>query len=361
MTDSERQDIKVIFIGLKYDYGDRRRGYSYEYLNFFETLTRMKNISAKLFPIDEIMCEIGREQMNQLLIETVKKEKPEICFFLLFTDELRKDTINKITQEENTITLNWFADDHWRFEIFSKYWAKFFDFVVTTDKNAIPKYQQIGYNNVILSQWGFNHHIYKPVLSNVSYNVTFVGQAHSNRARIVKNLLKAGIDIKCWGRGWPNDRLTYEEMVRIYSSSKINLNFTDSSSGFYLKPLIKVFFKRRADNSFHLNSMREINLHLSNFKNTHRSQIKARTFEIPGVGGFLLTEDADFISDYFIPDKEIVIFSSENELHEKVRYYLHHNEERETIRIEGHKRALSEHTFERRFEEIFKKVLDYKK
>ena len=74
----------------------------------------------------------------------------------------------------------------------------------------------------------------------------------------------------------------------------------------------------------------------------------------PGCGGFLLTEYTEDIERYFIPDKEVVLYHSIEELLEKIEYYLHHDEEREMIRKAGQQRTLKEHTYEQRFIQIFK-------
>ena len=51
------------------------------------------------------------------------------------------------------ITINWFCDDQWRFENFTKYYAPHFTYSVITDKFVFRKYRNIGYKNVIPSQW----------------------------------------------------------------------------------------------------------------------------------------------------------------------------------------------------------------
>ncbi len=43
--------VRVLFLGLKYDYGDPSRGYSYEYINFFDTLARMDGVERDLVPV----------------------------------------------------------------------------------------------------------------------------------------------------------------------------------------------------------------------------------------------------------------------------------------------------------------------
>ena len=41
---------------------------------------------------------------------------------------------------------------------------------------------------------------------------------------------------------------------------------------------------------------------------------------------------------------------------DKIRYYLKHNKEREAIALSGYEQTLKEHTYEKRFNEIFKVI-----
>jgi len=356
MTIPGARPLRVMFVGLKYDYGVPERGLSYEYTNFFDTLRHMQGVEATLFAFDEHMRHQGREGMNAALLDAVANQRPDICFFFLFTDEIEPKTIRRIS-DRGIITLNWFADDHWRFESFSRFWASCFHWVVTTDKNAIEKYHSIGQENVILSQWGCNHFLYKPMDVSVEYDVTFVGQVHSRRKKIVRRLHQAGFSIQCWGRGWPNGRLSQDEMIALYSRSKINLNFAESSLAINFKHVGKVFLNRRADDSLHVRSLRDMLAHVRALANRSKTQIKGRNFEIPAAGGFLLTQYVQGIEEFFVPGKEIATFSSEDELRARISYYLSHDAEREAISRAGHERVLKEHTLERRFAEIFEKIL----
>lgn len=357
MPVSNARPLRVLFVALKYDYGIPERGPSYEYTNFFDTLRRMRGVEATLFAFDERMRQRGRKRMNAELVDTVSAQKPDLCFFFLFTDEIEQQTIEQLSAHSDTVTINWFADDHWRFDVFSRYWAKSFHWVITTDKHAVERYHRMGLQNVILSQWGCNHFLYKPIRVSPQYDVTFVGQAHSHRREIVQRLHRIGLNVQCWGRGWPNGRLSQQEMIALYSKSKINLNFSESSAAFNFRQLAKVFLNRRADGSIHVRTPKEMLAHARTLTRKTRMQIKGRNFEVPAAGGFLLTQHADGIDEFFVPDKEVVTFSTEDELQEKVSYYLAHDAEREAIRRAGHERALREHTLERRFSEIFEKVL----
>jgi len=348
--------MKILYVAMKYDYGKPERGYSSDHYNFYDTLTKMDKETHKIiyFPFDEIMNRIGRKKMNEQLLKTVQEEKPGICFFCLFTDEIKKETIKEISQNRNTTTFNWFTDDHWRFGNFSRFWASCFNWILTTDSQAPAKYQKIGYKNIIKTQWACNHFLYKPLgQGDRKYDVSFVGQAHGNRKRIVAAIKKAGINIECFGAGWPNGRISQEEMIKVFSKSKINLNFTESSGGVHLKPIAKIFLNRRSDNSYHLRNPKHWLANLKSFLNKKRKQIKGRNFEIPGCGGFLLTNPADNLEDYYIFGKEIAVFNNTDELIDKIKYYLTHNKERETITRAGYQRTIKEHTYEKRFQEIF--------
>jgi len=61
--------------------------------------------------------------MNRRLLEVARSEKPVLLFSLLFQDEFEKRTIRAVSESGETQTLNWFCDDHWRFDSYSRYWA----------------------------------------------------------------------------------------------------------------------------------------------------------------------------------------------------------------------------------------------
>ena len=69
-----------------------------------------------------------------------------------------------------------------------------------------------------------------------------------------------------------------------------------------------------------------------------------------------MTSKADDLEKFYEPGREMVLYENVNDFVDKVRYYLAHDEEREKIAQAGYARTLQEHTYAKRFEEIFKKI-----
>ena len=370
--------MKILYVGMKYAYygsSTERIGFSFEHYNFYDTLLKMGGGKHEViyFPFDEILQEKGKEKMNQELLRVVESVKPDLCFFVLYTEEFYPETVRQITEESGTKTFCWFTDDHWRFDGYSRHWAPLFHWIGTTDSKAPDKYKKIGYKNVIKTQWACNHFLYKPVFGTEELDVSFVGQPHGERAKVVSKIKNFGIDIKCFGPGWDSGWIDQDKMIEIFSRSKVNLNLSNAQHGFNFVSLGHVLFKRVSrvkgvEGKRDLMSYLKLFLNLGlvpqrpkdawqNLKSLlfgRREQIKGRNFEIPGCAGFLLTGDADNLRDYYQDGKEVVIFKDVDDLIEKAKYYLSHDEERRKVALAGYERTLRNHTYEKRFNEIFK-------
>ncbi len=112
----------------------------------------------------------------------------------------------------------------------------------------------------------------------------------------------------------------YSEMPYVFANSKINLNI----------------------------SLRSI-----------KTGIPLRAMDIMGAGGFLLTNyQADF-DRHFISDVDYVYYTDENDMLNKIDYYLVHEDERIQIARNGHEKVHRFHNFNTRFNEIFNIVFPH--
>src|SRR5207302_7103344 len=116
----------ILYAGLKHDYGEPDRGFSFEHYNFYDSLVRMGH-DVLYFDIGSVLRERDKAAGNHLLTETVKSEQPDLFFAVLFRDELDQAALRTISESTDTPTVAWFSDDHWRFDTYSKEWAPLFN------------------------------------------------------------------------------------------------------------------------------------------------------------------------------------------------------------------------------------------
>jgi len=341
--------MRILFTGLENERYRPELGKTNEHNNFYVLLKSNPKNEVTYIPFDRIL-EVGKRVYNQELLDTVKRERPDLFWAFMYTDEIEKETLDEI--KKLTTSVAWFSDDHWRLDNYSRFYAPHFTKVVTTWSKGREKYAKYGITNVIRSQWGFNSGIYRAVVvPNQDIDVSFIGMRTPHREKIINDIRAAGVNVFVRGFGWDEGRASFDEMLEIFSRSKINLNLNPPMSALSLKSIAQIFFRRRRNwivpDFWHVPS------NLRSYFQKKIPQIKARPFEITGSGGFCITGTADDMENYYIPDKEIVIYENTEDLIKKTRYYLEHDNERRAIAKAGYERALKEHSYDMRLEKIF--------
>ncbi len=344
--------MKVLYTGVRKENYDPKRKDSFEYVNFYLTLKAMEGIQVLEHPCDQIL-ETGKKKFNEELLGIVRREKPDLLFAFMYTDELDPAVLKEIKEKTTTKSVAWFADDYWRFWNYSKYWPPYFTYVVTTYSKAVEWYKKAGHENVLLSQWACNTALYKPTEVKKDIDVSFIGQRKSGRVTVIDALRAAGINVQCFGFGWPDGKASHEEMLNIFGRSKICLNLTDRKSLWDPSTIGRLFFKKsihRVVPDFHFIDNLRAYLHFP-IPHTH-----ARPFELAGCGAFVISGVSEDIGNYYTENKEMVFYKDAAELAEKIKYYLAHDAERAAIARAGLERTIREHTYEKRFSEIFSKI-----
>ncbi|RJQ29499.1 hypothetical protein C4571_01485 [Candidatus Parcubacteria bacterium] len=342
--------MKVFYAGLRYNYYDSKRGVSFEHENFYESLHAFPGAEVRYFPFERIL-EVGKTRFNEEILEAAKKERPDILFVFTYSDEFDFTILDEI--RKYTISVAWFADDSWRFHNYSKFLAPHFSWAVTTYSWMPELYRRAGQKNVVRSQWAASTNIYKRDEKDGGEEVLFIGGWTKGREKIVEKLKASNISVAVYGQGWSTRRVSREEMIRLFSTSNINLGLNPPPGYWAINSLGRLFSRASIDRivpDFHI--VRNIQSWLSR----GIPQIKARHFEIPACGGFLMTEMADDLDSFYVPGKEIVIYKGMDDMIKKIRYYLTHDAERSEIAERGYKRTLRDHTYEKRFREIFRTV-----
>jgi spore maturation protein CgeB len=206
---------------------------------------------------------------------------------------------------------------------------RLFDLVLTSFPHYVDRFRALG----VVSEYfriGFDPRILDDLDEcPPRRDVVFVGSLNRLRHRrgsTVFNQAAARVPVEFWGydlRGWPpwsRIRRGYRgeawglEMYRLLRDARISLN------------------RHIAEAEGHANNM--------------------RLYEATGVGSLLLTDQGSNLAELFEPGREVVTYADVNDLVEKARYYLAHEDERRAIAAAGQARTLRDHTYELRMREL---------
>ncbi len=315
--------MKVLCVFGQHNYGNPARGEGYEYSNFVPTLRRLGHEVSFLESWNRRAFRNFRE-LNEALLRRVEEERPDVVFSVLMHYEIWLETWEILREAGIAATVNWATDDSWKYDQFSRLVAPAFHAFTTTYPAIYPRYRRDGLERVLLTQWAASAVTLQPPLpaAECRYAVSFVGTAHGQRQALVETLARQGIEVNCFGYGWPGGPVSAADIPRIVRQSLISLNFANTPTRWQIGPFRPV------------------------------NQVKARTFEVPGAGGFLLTEGAVGLDRYYTPGREVEVYYTLSELIEKIRYYLAHPAERDVVAWAGYERTRQEHTYDFRLAEV---------
>lgn len=366
LEQSSGVEMKILYVDYYNEYGKSSRGLNYIGIDgFMRALVEIGNY-VEAFYFDEHLADL--DKLNQALIEKHSEMQPEMVFFNLYTKYVSIKTLDLL--KDRSVTVNWFGDDTFLFDSFSKDYATHFTYCITTDKYSVNRYIKLGQKNVILSQWpAFSSNPQQDLVCNYTYDISFVGAKNPPREWFIERLRKYGLTITTFGNGWPTGPISGEKMQEVFRQSKINLNISNSDSwdirflfskycslAIKLKAIGRYLIKKSKIAKVLIRKIRKgADISVTYYGKT-ASQIKARNFEIPCSGGFQLTDYVPSIEDYFVIGKEIACYSNVDEAEKLIRHYLEESAIRESIRDAGFIKANKEYTYEKAIRKIFEQI-----
>ncbi len=296
--------------------------------------------------IDYHKPRIEKELISQ--IETVHKKSPIDLFFSYFASSYCSPEIIRKIGEMGITTVNWFCNASYQFYLVEEI-ATAYHYCLVPEKFRLEDYRRVG-ANPIYCQEAANPNIYKPYNIEKEIDISFLGQRYADRYKYIRDLHNAGLKIKVFGENWKpqNPKGVLKKILRpIYNIARKDKPVPASAIGGYIsdEEMVKVY------------SRSKINLGFANCYSSPGEepikQVRLRDFEVPMSGGFYLTEYFEELADFFVPDKEIVCFTDAKDCIDKAKYYLDHSQEREEIRLAGHQRALKDHSWQKRLRDVF--------
>jgi hypothetical protein len=161
--------------------------------------------------------------------------------------------------------------------------------------------------------------------------VGFIGSYEEERADSIAYLIDHGIELNIIGDGWEKSKHWHK---------------------------IKPFYKGKAVyGDEYIKTINGMDVALHFLRKANRDQQDSRTFEILACGTFMLAERTNVQLEFFDEGVDAEYFGSNEELLQKLNFYLTHPKEREQIALAGfNKINTNRHNHQSRLEDILKKT-----
>lgn len=210
------------------------------------------------------------------------------------------------------------------------FWRTDYVFTPDGDPKSQKRFTELGINHHYLPPGVFNEECYIAPQTEFKHDVLFVG----------------GGDRVGSGHGYGHKEYPYRDELITF------LYDNYGSFGKYGNPQPTV--RNHELNVLYANS--KVTVGDSLIINGHTNYTSDRLFESTGRGAFTIYPYINGIADMFIDGKEIVYYKHGDlrDLKAKIDYYLEHDDEREAIRIAGHKRTKDTYTYMHRLREALR-------
>jgi hypothetical protein len=290
-------------------------------------------------------------------------------------------------------SINFYCNSIHQFELVAAI-AAHVDFSWHPERDARPSYLAVGANPIRV-QMGAAPYLYHPVNGTGRQSkACFVGQRYADRDRWLAALVEANIPVDIYGSGWgveneapaaleskepnylgrrqiaPGTFASYFELVtknvRQYgvfgALENLAAQATYRQETHRLMQVLRSQAKGKAGDFASVVSAYEVCLNFSNVWADGRpgsplvSHVRLRDFEAPMCRTCYLTGHSDEIMEVYAVGREIDTYRDRSELVDKSRFYITNPEAAEKLREAGYRRAIRDHTWRRRFEELFAKI-----
>jgi spore maturation protein CgeB len=245
-------------------------------------------------------------------------------------------------------TAIWFTDDPY-YTDWTVEFAPHYEYVFTLEINCVSLYKEVGCQHVYYLPFGVNPKVFypKPVDASHRRDLCFIGTAYWNRVKYVDQLASFLSAKHVLISGWWWDRLKHYKLLK----NQIRLDdwlTAEETASYYNGARMVINLHRLSDDDSLNHNGRKISAY----------SINPRTFEINGCNTLQLIDFRHELVKYYVPGEEIVVYSSPEELQERISYFLKHEEERREIAYRGFERTLRDHTYRKRLNEMLSIIFD---
>jgi spore maturation protein CgeB len=333
---------RILIVGPNYfgynesvENGFKKLGWETEIISYYEAWPNsMENfLRYRLFPrmgLNHYRKEY-RKSLNQSIITTVKERTPELILFIKGT-YIEEETLKELKKDSKLIL--WMMDSLYRFNDVYKN-VRYFDYKFMFEESDVKKLEKEEIDSGFLPMAADSDNYFPIESTEKDIDVLFVGKLYPNRLELFDNLISRfpNLNIKIYGN--------YTSLKR--PSSYMKYHFTNMKN-YYTNQFV---------------SPKELNVLYSRSKialNIHHSQSQSgcnpRVFEILAAKAFQLVDEIPFIKKHFHSNNSLSSYTDQEDLFNKIDYYLKNEGERKRIAETGYNHVIQNHTFLKRVETI---------
>ena len=254
------------------------------------------------------------------LKELIDNENPNIIITnsggLTFTDDSFEFLNNR-----GIITIGLSMSDPDVFPYNGKFYSSKYDYFYTNSLVSLNTQYDIN-TNIELLPFACSTVLHKPMNIIKNYDIVVVGGCRPDRV-IVIDELKKHFNVGVFGSGWPKSynaiKVNGKDHVEALNKGNIYISFGLTVAGF--------------------------------------TNVKVGLFEAAACKLVLVTDRTNEITKYFDEDKEVILYSSINELIEKIKNLLGNKFEMSMLKQRSYKRFIKDHTWENRWSDILLKII----
>lgn len=274
----------------------------------------------------KIIFDVIREEHQKQILKIIDSSNCHLVMGQMWASTISPELLNKI-RSRGIKVINIAMDDklpyHWQIDQMGRRngaigLADAVDLTLNTTRMAAEWYNKLGHPCLYWPLAGNPEVFYpRPIKK---YDVVFIGSKYGYRGEIVESLIKAGIKVDAFGPGWPAGPCTAEESADIFGSAKIVLGIG------YIGHSKKIV------------------------------TLKQRDFDALFTGALYITSRNPDLEEILIDKQHVVYYDNKQDLIEKVKYYLKHDEERIAIAHNAMHQGLAKHTWDIRLRETFQQI-----
>jgi spore maturation protein CgeB len=251
------------------------------------------------------------EEFSETVVTATREFQPSCLISTGFAPVV--STALRAIGEQGVTRINFLTDDPWNRAQWSPWFVKaltLYDWVFSTRKANVADLRNLGGMEVRYLPFGYAPHLYfkEEPQEPVEADVLFAGGADRDRVPYIDALHKAGFAVALYGGYWERFPETARLVRGIIPASALRQAIVSAK--------VTLCLVRRANRDGHC----------------------MRTFEVPAVGGCMLTEDtAEHREIFGLEGEAVVYFRDTAEMVGKARWLLEHPQERRRLADAAHR------------------------